>query len=81
MHDLVPFLVVFLITLFSFTGGLYLLLQEEERKSGITTNNFTAHNHEDEAGYVKQTCTHALIQHDMISCSLNARLNIAGVIL
>ena len=30
-HDLVPFIVVFIVTLFTFTGGMYLLLREEEK--------------------------------------------------
>lgn len=32
-HDLVPFIVVSIITLLTFTGGLYFLLREEEKKT------------------------------------------------
>ena len=31
MHDLVPFFVIFIVTLVTFTGGLYFLLRQEEK--------------------------------------------------
>lgn len=42
-HDLVPFIVVSIVTLLTFTGGLYFLLREEEKKMTMGT---TLHNKE-----------------------------------
>lgn len=39
MNDLVPFFAVFVVTLFTFTGGLYLLLRQEEKRTNIVTFN------------------------------------------
>lgn len=48
IHDLVPFLVVFIVTLFTFTGALYLVLREEEKTVIVGGLNLTNVNHQDQ---------------------------------
>ena len=38
VHDLVPFIVVSIVTLLTFTGTLYFLLREEEREVTVGIN-------------------------------------------
>ena len=81
-----PFLVVFLAALLTFTGGLYLLLREEEKtvRTGIPlTSNLTSMNkgqpYPSETGYCMIYSTKYYTAYIVCVCNMVIKIN-AGVI-